>query len=159
MGAKHPQTSFDVIDIEWTNNHFLNKFFMYQWNLSIYRPHSVDFSFSTADKFYIARTTIDRLRWPSAKPSARQAAVAVIDYHMVSYIRRTFPIMLVLISMCVFYMILKHRTLYTKSKMSLNQGKLLTNDANMSTIMFIMLCGEIITRGNNCVRNVLQFIK
>ena len=43
--------------------------------------------------------------------------------------------------------------------MSLNQVKLLTNDANMSTIMFIMLCGEIITWGNNCVRNVLQFIK
>ena len=35
-------------------------------------------------------------------------------------------------------MILKYRTLYSKSKMSLNQEELLTNDVNMSTILFIM---------------------
>ena len=50
-------------------------------------------------------------------------------------------------------MILKYTTLYSKSKMSLNREKLLTNDVDMSTIL---LCnGEIITR-SNCV---LQFIK
>ena len=49
-----------------------------------------------------------------------------------------FPIMLVSISMCVFSMILKYRTLYSKSKISLNREKLLKNDVNMSTILFIM---------------------
>ena len=48
------------------------------------------------------------------------------------------PIMLVSISMCVFSMILKYRTLYSKSKISLNREKLLKNDVSMSTILFIM---------------------
>jgi len=46
--------------------------------------------------------------------------------------------MLVSISRCVFSMILKYSTLYSKSKMSLNQEKYLANNANMSTILFIM---------------------
>jgi len=53
-----------------------------------------------------------------------------------------------LVSMCVFSMILKYRTLYSKSKMSLNREKLLTNNVNMSTILFIhvmakLLLGEV----------------
>jgi len=38
--------------------------------------------------------------------------------------------------------------------MSLNQEKLITIDANMSTIF-----GEVISRGGNCVWNTLEFIK
>jgi len=43
-------------------------------------------------------------------------------------------------------MILKYKTLYSKSKMSLNREKLLTNDVDMSTILFVMaklLLGEV----------------
>ena len=72
-------------------------------------------------------------------PRDRQGSVAVIHSDRLSYgcIYKThfFPIMLVSISMCDFSMLLKYRTLYSKSKMSLNQEKLLTNDVNMSTIV------------------------
>ena len=72
-------------------------------------------------------------------PRDRQRSVAVIHSDRLSYgcIYKThfFPIMLVSISMCDFSMLLKYRTLYSKSKMSLNQEKLLTNDVNMSTIV------------------------
>jgi len=47
--------------------------------------------------------------------------------------------MLVSISMCVFSILLKYRTLKSKSEMSLDQEKLLKNHVNMSTILFIML--------------------
>ena len=72
----------------------------------------------------------------------QQGSVAVIHSDRLSYgcIYKTYfsPIMLVSISMCVFSMLLKYRTLYSKSKMSLNREKLLTNDFDMSTIFFIM---------------------
>jgi len=45
--------------------------------------------------------------------------------------------MLVSILRCVFYMILKYRPVYFKSKMSLNRKKWIKN-ANMSTILFIL---------------------
>jgi len=54
-------------------------------------------------------------------------------------------------------MLLKYKTLYSKSKMSLNREKLLTNEVNKSTILCIN--GEIITTGSNWKGNVLQFIK
>jgi len=46
--------------------------------------------------------------------------------------------MLVSILMCVFSMILKYRTLYFKCKMSLNREKLLMNDVDMSTFVYIL---------------------
>ena len=54
-------------------------------------------------------------------------------------------------------MLLKYKTLYSKSKMSLNREKLLTNEVNKSTILCIN--GEIITTGSDWKGNVLQFIK
>jgi len=56
------------------------------------------------------------------------------------------PSILVLMIRCVSYKILKYRIVNYKSKMSLNQEKLITIDANMSTIF-----GEVISRGGNCV--------
>ena len=96
------------------------------------------FHFTTVDKFYLARGTAsgrgDRPQSP--------LRVTVIRGGSLSYgcIYKTHfsPIMLVSISMCVFSMILKYRTLYSKSKISLNREKLLKNDVNMSTILFIM---------------------
>ena len=106
------------------------------------------FHFTTADKFYLARTMAgtasERWHCSSAKPPwvRQQGAVTVICGGRLSYgcIYRMqfFLIMLVSISMCVFSMILKYRILYSKSKMSLNREKLLTEDVNMSTILFIM---------------------
>jgi len=52
--------------------------------------------------------------------------------------------MLVSISMCVFSMILKYGTLYPISKMSLNRDKLLTNDVDMSTILFIIVMAKLL---------------
>ena len=105
------------------------------------------FHLTTADKFYLARSNVGGQqaigaddRQLSPPRNRQQGAVAVIrspmaDCLMVAYIRRTFsPIMLVSIKMCVFFMLLKYRTLYPKSKMSLNREKLITNGINMSTI-------------------------
>ena len=72
----------------------------------------------------------------------RQQAVAVIRGGRLSYVciyKTNFsPIMLVSISSCVFNMILKYGTLYSKSEVTLNREKLLTNDANVSTILFVL---------------------
>ena len=77
----------------------------------------------TADKFYLERTIAGDSKQKSAK-SARQTAggaVAVVRGGILSYgcIYKThsFPIMLLSILFCVFSMILKYRTLYSKYKM------------------------------------------
>jgi len=68
------------------------------------------------------------------------------------------PIMLVSISMCVFSKILKYRTLYSKSKMSLKERNCLRTTS--ICLLFCLLCnGEIITRESNCVHIVLQSLK
>ena len=126
----------------------------------MYSPHSPDFTFSALPpqtNFSLNGQSQDSKR-TVCLPQERQqggSRSGRLSYGCI-YKTHSFPIMLVSISMCVFSMILKYRTLYSKSKMSLNREKLLTNDVDMSTIL---LCnGEIITR-SNCVRVVLQFIK
>ena len=121
------------------------------YTILIYSPHSVDFTFSTLtprtnynlrgqSREQQANGRVDR---PLSPPQNRQQGeVTVIRDGKLSYgcIYKThlLPIMLVSISMCFFSMILKYRTLYSKSKMSLNWEKLFTNHVNMSTILFIM---------------------
>ena len=87
-----------------------------------YSPHSADFTFSALPppptNFILRR----RSRRSSTKPprDGQQGGSrgGRLSYGCI-YKTHSFPIMLVSISMCVFSMILKYRTLYSKSKMSL----------------------------------------
>ena len=52
----------------------------------------------------------------------------------------------IILNVCLLHDTQIYRTLYSKSKMSLNREKLLTNDVDMSTILFVMaklLLGEV----------------
>ena len=106
-----------------------------------YSPHSTVLRFPLYHRGQILSCAGDseRSRWSSTKPSASHGDPRwqlIVLLHI--YKTHFFPIMLVSISMCVFSMILKYWTLYSKSKISLNREKLLKNDVNMSTILFIM---------------------
>ena len=101
------------------------------------------FRTATAYKFYLERTIAGDSK--QAKPSARRTAggqsrwSAMADYLIVAYIDALCPHNVSLnFNVCVISMILKYRTLYSKSKLFLNREKLLTNHVNMSTILFIM---------------------
>ena len=110
-------------------------------------PHSADFTFSTLPPRtnFILRGQEANSRGDCPLETDSKGTVVLICSGRLSYgcIYKThsFPIILVSISMCVFFMILKYRTLYSKSKTSLNREKLLTIDVDMSTVLFIMkLC-------------------
>ena len=90
----------------------------------------------TMDNVSLARTIAEdnkRTVPVIGKRSARQTAGGGGRLSYVCIYKTHFsPIMSISISRCVFYMILTYRTVYFKSKVSLNQEKLLTNTATES---------------------------
>ena len=107
------------------------------------------FCATTSDKFYLEQANCHGDRPLSPPHNGQQGAVAVVrgDRPLYGCIYKThsFPVMLVSISMCVFSMILKYRTLYSNSKMSLIRVKLVTNYVHYLVyyVMVKLLLGEV----------------